>query len=148
MSSPIPSVYCAPLRGLLAFIKRLLKNHHDEPGKRVIGVACNLFTFGHHFDSAQYYRLLKQRVAAYAPFAGVERESFRWSAGQDGLKTYASSETIDRVFCSNCGSQLLVYFKPEPDVVYLTMGTVDGDPERPPRISPIRWFQGTLARDH
>ncbi len=74
----------------------------------------------------------KLHGAAFATFAGVARDGFRWSAGEDVLGTYASSDKIDRLFCSNCGSQLVVSYTPEPDLVYLTMGTVDGDPECPP----------------
>ncbi len=74
----------------------------------------------------------KLHGAAFATFAGVARDTFRWSAGEDVLKTYPSSDTSDRLFCGNCGSQLLVFYKPEPDVVYLTMGTVDDNPDRPP----------------
>jgi hypothetical protein len=70
--------------------------------------------------------------AAYATFARVARDGFRWSAGEDSLKTYASSDAIDRLFRGNCGSQLLADFKPGPDVLYLTMGTVDGNPDYPP----------------
>ena len=74
----------------------------------------------------------KLHGAAFATFAGVARDGFRWSEGDNVLRTYASSEKIDRVFCSNCGSQLVVFYKPEPDLMYLTMGTVDGDPDCPP----------------
>jgi len=71
----------------------------------------------------------KLHGAAFATFAGVARDTFRWSKGEDVLRTYASSDKIDRIFCSNCGSQLVVFYTPEPDLVYLTMGTVDGDPD-------------------
>ncbi len=74
----------------------------------------------------------KLHGAAFATFAGVARDGFRWSAGEDTLGTYASSEKTDRMFCQVCGSQLAVFFTPEPDVVYLTMGTVEGNPDCPP----------------
>ncbi len=74
----------------------------------------------------------KLHGAAFATFAGVARDTFRWSAGEDDLGTYVSSDKIDRMFCKDCGSQLAVFFTPEPDTVYLTMGTVDGNPDCPP----------------
>ena len=74
----------------------------------------------------------KLHGAAFATFAGVERSSFRWSVGKDILRTYASSEKIDRIFCRNCGSQLVVFYKPEPEIAYLTMGTIDDNPDSPP----------------
>ncbi len=87
----------------------------------------------------------KLHGAAFATFAAVARDTFRWSAGEDVLKTFASSDMIDREFCSNCGSQVVVFFKPEPDLVYLTMGTVDGNPDCPP---DYHQFTGSKAPWH
>ena len=70
--------------------------------------------------------------AAFVSWAGVPRVKFRYVRGEDELKVYASSATIDRVFCGHCGSNILADFKPEPDVLYITLGTVDGDPQCPP----------------
>jgi len=69
--------------------------------------------------------------AAFGSYGGVARQALQWLSGEDALSCYASSETTDRCFCSNCGSNLLVDFKPEPDTLYLTMGTLDGDPACP-----------------
>jgi len=69
--------------------------------------------------------------AAFVTFAGVQRAGFRYVAGQSALNTYASSEHNDRVFCEVCGSNILVDAKSEPDVLYLAMGTVDGNPDLP-----------------
>lgn len=87
----------------------------------------------------------KLHGAAYATFARVERDRFHWTEGEDALKTYASSETIDRIFCSNCSSPLFAYYKPEPDALYLTMGTIDGNPDRPPAY---HMFAGSKAPWH
>ena len=87
----------------------------------------------------------KLHGAAFGTFAGVKRDSFRWTAGEDDVKTYPSSETSDRLFCGNCGAQLLVDYKPEPEVLYLTMGTVDGNPECPP---DYHQFAGSKAPWH
>lgn len=90
----------------------------------------------------------KLHGAAFATFARVARSSFRWSAGENVLRTYPSSETSDRFFCGNCGAQLLVDYKPEANVLYLTMGTVDGNPDCPPDYhqfagSKAPWYQIT-----
>ncbi len=87
----------------------------------------------------------KLHGAAFATFAGVAIEGFRWSAGEDTLRTYNSSEKTDRAFCGSCGSQLVVFYKPEPDLAYLTMGTVDGNPECPP---VYHQFAGSKAPWH
>jgi len=69
--------------------------------------------------------------AAFASFGGVSRDKFRYLSGQSSLKIYASSDAIDRVSCSVCSSQILVDCKPEPDVLYIAMGAVDGSPDCP-----------------
>ena len=69
--------------------------------------------------------------AAFASFGGVARDKFQYLTGQSALRIYASSDTSDRVSCGVCSSQLLVDYKPEPDALYIAMGTVDGSPECP-----------------
>jgi hypothetical protein len=70
--------------------------------------------------------------AAFASFGGVARSDFRYLSGQSDLATYVSSESHARVFCRNCGSNILVDLESEPESLYLAMGTVDGDPRLPP----------------
>lgn len=70
--------------------------------------------------------------AAYATFAGVTRDSFRYRSGEADIRKYASSERNIRVFCGHCGSAILVEPAEEPDMLYLSMSTIDGDPPRPP----------------
>lgn len=69
--------------------------------------------------------------AAFASFAGVDRDSFRYLSGQSELKKYASSERNDRYFCAECGSNILVDAKDDPDYLYVSMSTVDGNPALP-----------------
>ena len=69
--------------------------------------------------------------AAFATFAGVNREDFRYTAGEDAITVYPSSPSSDRVFCGACGSTILVDAKEEPDALYISMSAIDGDPPRP-----------------
>lgn len=69
--------------------------------------------------------------AAFASFGGVHRNKFHYVSGEASLKIYSSSETTARFFCSNCGSNILVEYKPEPDILYVAMGTLDNNPECP-----------------
>ena len=90
----------------------------------------------------------KLHGAAFVTFAGVSRDSFEWTRGDNALKTYASSDAIDRIFCGSCGSQLGCTYNPEPDLIYLTMGTVHGKPASPPAYhqfvgSKAPWFEIT-----
>jgi hypothetical protein len=70
--------------------------------------------------------------ATYASFAGVAKDNFRYLSGENVVKIYKSSADHDRVFCAECGSNILVGLTDEPDDLYLCMGTIDGDPTLPP----------------
>ena len=83
--------------------------------------------------------------AAYATFAGVARDTFRYLAGNSDVKAYPSSNTSDRIFCGHCGSNILVDYKPEPESLYVCMGTVDGNPACPPAYHQ---FVGSKAEWH
>jgi len=61
----------------------------------------------------------------------VETKKFRYVAGKDKIKIYASSDDNDRVFCGTCGSNILLFMKSYPDYLYLSMGLVDGNPDLP-----------------
>ena len=69
--------------------------------------------------------------AAFATFAGVARDKFRYLAGESDLTVYASSDNHNLVFCGVCGSNILVELTEEPDDYYLSMSASDGDPPRP-----------------
>ncbi len=69
--------------------------------------------------------------AAYGTFAGVKANKFRYLSGEEDLKIYASSDDHKRVFCGNCGSNILVSVDGYPDDLYLSMGAVDGNPSHP-----------------
>ncbi|MGI9261204.1 MAG: GFA family protein [Woeseiaceae bacterium] len=69
--------------------------------------------------------------AAYGSFAGVFRSAFRYSSGDDKIKSYWSSEKNERIFCGNCGSNIMVISNTDPDYYYLSMSAIDGDPAIP-----------------
>ena len=69
--------------------------------------------------------------AAYASFAGVSRGQFRYISGEGDVSRYDSSDHHERVFCSTCGSNIMVVLEKEPDVYYLSMSAIDGNPPRP-----------------
>jgi hypothetical protein len=68
----------------------------------------------------------KQHGSAFATFASVAPERFRWTEGEERIARYESSPGNDRVFCSNCGSSVAAM--EEGRVTSITLGTVDGDP--------------------
>jgi hypothetical protein len=83
--------------------------------------------------------------AAYATFGAVARDKFRFISGENDLKVYASSDEINRVFCAECGSNILADATSEPDVLYMCMGAVDGNPPCPPGFHA---FVGSKAAWH
>jgi len=73
----------------------------------------------------------KAHSAAFATTARVAREHFRWTRGQELLKTFESSPGKRRHFCSSCGSHLIAEWIDRPNVI-VRMGSVDTDPGATP----------------
>jgi hypothetical protein len=69
--------------------------------------------------------------AAFATFAGVHRDKFRYLSGESDLSIYKSSGNHNRVFCSVCGSNIMVELTDFPDQLYLSMSAIEGNPDRP-----------------
>ena len=100
---------------------------HCECGRVRYQVDGDIEDFS-HCHCSQCRRL---HGAAYVTFAAVPRDSFGYIDGEADIKVYASSAKIDRIFCGLCGSNILADAKSEPELLYVCMGTVDGDPPRP-----------------
>lgn len=88
---------------------------------------CEISDFS-HCHCSQCRRL---HGAAYATFAGVAADKFRYLSGEEDIRKYYSSDDHERVFCGNCGSNILVRVDGYPDNLYLSMGAVDGNPKLP-----------------
>jgi hypothetical protein len=101
---------------------------HCECGRIRFEVDGEINDFS-HCHCSQCRRL---HGAAFATFAGVARDKFRYVAGENDTKTYASSSTHDRVFCAECGSNILVALDEDTQNLYLSMSAIEGDPPRPP----------------
>lgn len=69
--------------------------------------------------------------AAYASFIGVPKKNLRFQSGEANLTTYRSSTRGERTFCSTCGSNIYVAIDAEPDMRYVAMGVIDGNPPLP-----------------
>ncbi|MDI3355446.1 GFA family protein [Pseudomonas sp. UYIF39] len=74
----------------------------------------------------------KAHAAAFASTAGVMREHFRWTKGQDRLSSYESSPGKLRHFCSVCGSHLMAERLAQPHVI-VRVATLDDDPKMTPQ---------------
>jgi len=67
--------------------------------------------------------------AAYASYAGVKPENFKWLSGEELVKTYELDEG-GFCFCSKCGSNVAGSWNGVINAV--TFGTMEGDPELHP----------------
>ena len=65
--------------------------------------------------------------APFVTWGGIKRDDFNYTSGEENLKTYPFSENSDSLFCGNCGSRILVDCKPETHMLYITLGSVNGD---------------------
>jgi len=83
--------------------------------------------------------------AAFATFAGVEAEDFHYITDTSTLKVYHSSDNHERYFCGDCGSNIMVKLLEYPDMFYLAMGVVNGDPPLP---EAYHIFTGSKAPWH
>jgi ADP-ribosyl-[dinitrogen reductase] hydrolase len=75
----------------------------------------------------------KAHAAGYTSTAGVMREHFRWTTGEDRLSTYESSPGKLRHFCSVCGTHLMAERPAQPHVI-LRVATLDDDPGVTPAL--------------
>jgi hypothetical protein len=116
-------------------------NGHCECGRVRFEVDGEIEDFS-HCHCSQCRRL---HGAAYATFAGVASSKFRYVSGESEIAVYASSPKNDRVFCATCGSNILVVAHQEPDVYYLSMSAVNGNPSHPPAYHS---FVGSKAPWH
>lgn len=70
----------------------------------------------------------KAHGAAFATYCNVSAADHAFTRGQGALKTYRSSDTVDRTFCGQCGAPMLwvdaVNF---PGVVAFPLAALDGD---------------------
>ena len=84
--------------------------------------------------------------AAFVSWGGVLKDDFVYLSGEDKVRAYSFSENADSLFCDGCGSRMLVDYKPEPHMLYITMGTVEGDVTCPDGFhqfvgSKAPWFE-------
>ncbi|MDN6857073.1 GFA family protein [Pseudomonas sp. CAN2814] len=89
----------------------------------------------------------KAHSAAFASTAGVMREHFRWTRGEDKVAAYESSPGKQRKFCPRCGTQLIAERAGQPHVI-VRVASLDDDPGvRPARHIWTSHDRPWLAQD-
>ena len=76
----------------------------------------------------------KGHGAAFSSFAEVKSNTFRYVQGEELIKAYQSSEHCRRVFCSECGSNLVFIAEGEGASLWVAAGTFDNDPGTRPMV--------------
>ena len=100
---------------------------HCECNRVSYEADCKILDFS-HCHCSQCRRL---HGAAFATFASIETDKYRYLSGEEDIKKYASSDDLKRVFCGNCGSNILVSLNENPEILYLSMGAIDNNPNHP-----------------
>jgi hypothetical protein len=70
--------------------------------------------------------------AAFVTWFGVPKSGFRVVAGESALARYASSEHGERSFCSQCGTSLFCVLDHDPDMVDITLASMQAPIDRVP----------------
>lgn len=79
-------------------------------------------------------RCRKSNGTAYATNAPVKISEFELISGEDVLKTFQSTVTTQRCFCSECGSPIYSIKREAPDFYRLRIGTLDNALQQRPTM--------------
>jgi hypothetical protein len=74
----------------------------------------------------------KAHGSAFSTIVPVQKEGFRWTAGEELLEHYESSPGKRRWFCSRCGSQLISTRDAADTQLLLRAGCIDSGPVSAP----------------
>jgi hypothetical protein len=70
-------------------------------------------------------RCRKASGSAFASNAVVAAKDFVFVQGEESLTTFRTSEGVQRMFCSRCGSPILSRRDSHPEVMRVRLGTLD-----------------------
>ena len=73
-------------------------------------------------------RCQKRTGTAASPQARIVPGSLRITAGEELVRAYRPSGGAAKEFCSECGSALWSRNPDDPEVLFVRLGTFDGDP--------------------
>jgi hypothetical protein len=83
--------------------------------------------------------------APFSTFARVASADLVLRSGQDDVRTYASSEQIERTFCGTCGARFTFRWSGLPTAVWVAAGLFEDDPGLRPQH---HMFVGSMAPWH
>jgi hypothetical protein len=71
----------------------------------------------------------KTTGSAFATWLLVPNDHFTWTAGEEELREFASSDHGRRFFCGTCGSTMGNLTRLRPNLMHLAAGTLDDAPQ-------------------
>lgn len=87
----------------------------------------------------------KATGSAFAAYVGVQCDEFKWLQGEALVKKFEVTEWLSKFFCSACGSTLVTHHRSDPDMLYLSLGSLKDDP---PIDLEYHQFVGSKASWH
>lgn len=63
----------------------------------------------------------------FGSFLGLKKADFRYTAGEDLITVFKSSDWASRCFCSKCGSSLVYLSHKNPDNYFVAAGIFDDE---------------------
>jgi hypothetical protein len=78
-------------------------------------------------------RCKRRTGTAAAPSAAVKPGTFRIVSGEDQIRRWNAGDGNDKAFCGTCGSALFSQNPDNREIMFLRMGSFDGDPGVRPR---------------
>ena len=90
----------------------------------------------------------KTHGAAFATYAQVSVDDLRVLGGQANVRTYRSSEEVERSFCDTCGANFTFRWSGLPALVWIAAGLFEDDPQLRPQHhifvgSKASWYEIT-----
>ncbi|MBX2837679.1 MAG: GFA family protein [Gammaproteobacteria bacterium] len=66
--------------------------------------------------------------AAFAAYGGISKDYFDWVSGEELLATFSPTPDTKRFSCSVCGSFLVTTHVDDPEYIFISLGSLDGEP--------------------
>ena len=84
-----------------------------------------------YFSHCHCSQCRRSHGSAFGSFIEVDSSSFKYNSGKKNIKSYSSSELCKRLFCENCGSNIMFFDGSKPDKYYVSVGALSGNPKLP-----------------
>ena len=94
-------------------------------------ISFDIFQDIKYFSHCHCSQCRRSHGSAFASFIEVDKSCFRYISGKESLKSYTSSEQCKRIFCDNCGSNIMFIDEAKSEKYYVSVGAINGNPKLP-----------------